>query len=139
MCLFTVNHTKTPLHFSRWFEHQTNNSLQQHGKTHICLGFETMSLSSYWRINRINQLFTHMKLGRKSAVQRPSINSVGRVQFSHMKLKNDDDVRTMFSIFGPYNTKGMIELYTLLVRSFEYIQKSLIQTRNYKERPMNYE
>jgi len=32
--------------------------------------------------------------------QFPSIDSAGRVLFSQMKLRNDDDVRTMFSIFG---------------------------------------
>ncbi|AES90434.1 hypothetical protein MTR_4g091120 [Medicago truncatula] len=80
------------------------------------------------QLNQINCPLNHKNTGRMESVeyQRPSINSVGRVQLSHMKLKNDDDARTMFSIFGPYNTKGMIELDTLLVKSFEYIQKSLI-------------
>ncbi|AES99779.1 hypothetical protein MTR_5g084630 [Medicago truncatula] len=50
-----------------------------------------------------------------------------------MKLGNEDDVRTMFSIFGQYNTKGLIELDASLVKSVEEIQKSLIQPRNYEE------
>jgi len=49
-----------------------------------------------------------------------------------MKLMNDD-VRTMFSIFGQYNTRWPIELDTSLVRSVEEIQKKLIRSRNYKE------
>jgi len=54
--------------------------------------------------------------------RRPSINSVERVHFSQMKLKNDD-VRTMFSIFCQYNTKRSIMLNASLVRSFEDIRK----------------
>ena len=50
-----------------------------------------------------------------------------------MKLKNDDDMRTMFLIFGQYSTKGPIKLDASLVRSVEEIQKSLIWHRNYKE------
>jgi hypothetical protein len=50
-----------------------------------------------------------------------------------MKLANDDDVRTMFSIFGQHSTKGPIELDASLVRSAETILKSLIRPRNYEE------
>ncbi|AET02776.1 hypothetical protein MTR_8g052040 [Medicago truncatula] len=49
-----------------------------------------------------------------------------------MKLVNDDGLRTMFLIFGKYNTKGPIKLDASLVKSIEQILKSLI-------RPMNYE
>ncbi|MCI94974.1 hypothetical protein A2U01_0116272, partial [Trifolium medium] len=41
----------------------------------------------------------------------------GTVLFTNMKLHNDDDVRTMFSIFSQYMTKGPIELDAKLVRS----------------------
>jgi len=51
---------------------------------------------------------------------------------SRMKLTNDDDVRTMFSVFGQHSTRGPIELDASLVRSAEQILKSL-------HRPMNYE
>jgi len=50
-----------------------------------------------------------------------------------MKLANDDDVRTMFFVFGQHNTRGPIELDASLVRSAEQIQKSLIRPRNYEE------
>ncbi|KEH32285.1 hypothetical protein MTR_4g119680 [Medicago truncatula] len=65
--------------------------------------------------------------------RQPSTDSVGSMRFSRMKLMNDDDVRTMFSIFGQYNTRGSIELDTSLVRSVEQIQKSLIRPRYYEE------
>ena len=42
---------------------------------------------------------------------------------------NDDDVRTMLSIFGQYSIRGLIEL----VRYVEQIHKSLIRLRNYEE------
>jgi len=63
----------------------------------------------------------------------PLSNSVGSLRFSRMKLTNDDDVRTMFSVFDQHSTRGPIELDASLVRSTEQIQKSLIQPKNYKE------
>ncbi|KEH41036.1 hypothetical protein MTR_1g041105 [Medicago truncatula] len=56
----------------------------------------------------------------------PSISSIRVVQFSQMKLMNDNDVRTMFSIFGQCSTKCPIELNTSFVRTFNDIHKSLI-------------
>ncbi|AES77305.1 hypothetical protein MtrunA17_Chr7g0216451 [Medicago truncatula] len=50
-----------------------------------------------------------------------------------MKFVNDNNMITMFSIFGHYNTRGPIELDASLVRSFEQIQKILIRPMNYKE------
>jgi len=44
-----------------------------------------------------------------------------------MKLMNDDDVKTMFSILNQYSNKWSIELDASLVRSFQDIKKSLIQ------------
>ena len=49
-----------------------------------------------------------------------------------MKLTNNDDVRTMFSVFAQHSTRGPIELDASLVRSAEKILKSL-------HRPMIYE
>ena len=60
-------------------------------------------------------------------------DSAGSVWFSQMKLMNDDDVRTMFSIFGQFSTRGPIELDASLVRYVEHIQQSLIRPRNYEE------
>jgi len=65
--------------------------------------------------------------------RRPSMDSAGSVRFSWMKLMNDNDVRTMFSIFGQFSTRGLIELNISLVRCVEHIQQSLIQPRNYEE------
>ena len=54
-------------------------------------------------------------------------------RFSRMKFTNDNDVRTMFSVFGQHSTRGPIELDASLVRSAEHILKSLHRPRNYKE------
>jgi len=67
------------------------------------------------------------KKGDNVGYQRPSIDSTERFQFSQMMLKNDDDVRSMFSIFGRHNTFSTIELDVSLLRSFEDILKSLIE------------
>ncbi|MCH94309.1 hypothetical protein A2U01_0015267, partial [Trifolium medium] len=53
--------------------------------------------------------------------RRLSVCSDGTVWFTDMKLQKDGDVRTMFSIFSQYNTKGPIELDATLVRSVQYI------------------
>jgi len=50
-----------------------------------------------------------------------------------MKLTNEDDVRTMFSIFDLHNTRGPIELDASLVRSTEQILKSFIQPKTYED------
>jgi len=50
-----------------------------------------------------------------------------------MKLTNDDDVRTMFSVFAQDSTRGPIELDASLVRSAEQILKSMHRPRNYEE------
>ena len=50
-----------------------------------------------------------------------------------MKLTNEDDVRTMFSLSAQYSTRGPIELDASLVRSAEQILKSLHRSRNYEE------
>jgi len=65
--------------------------------------------------------------------RRPSIGSARSVQFTRMKLMNDDDVRTMFSIFDQFSTRGLIEFDISLVRYVEHIQQSLIRPRNYEE------
>ena len=54
------------------------------------------------------------------------------VRLSRMKLKNDNDVRTMFSVFGQHSIRGPIELDASLVRSAKQIQK-MIRRRNYEE------
>jgi hypothetical protein len=42
-----------------------------------------------------------------------------------MKIQNDADVRTMFSIFSQYNRKGPIELDAKLTRSVNAILECL--------------
>jgi len=48
----------------------------------------------------------------------------GRITFSRSKLKNDEDVRKMFSIFGQCSMFPTIEMDALLLRSPEDILKS---------------
>ncbi|MCI37307.1 hypothetical protein A2U01_0058531, partial [Trifolium medium] len=59
--------------------------------------------------------------------RKSSMASEGRVTFNNMKLQNDDDIRTMFSIFSQYNTKKPIELDATLTRSVEAIFASCIE------------
>jgi len=63
----------------------------------------------------------------------PLFDSAESLWLSRMKLKNDDDVRTMFFVFGQHGTRGSIELDASLIRSVEQIQKSLIRPRHYEE------
>ena len=63
----------------------------------------------------------------------PLFDSAGSLRLSRMKLTNDDDVRTMFSVFGQHSTRGPIELDASLVRSAKQILKSLHRPRSYEE------
>jgi len=87
------------------------------------------------QLNQINRQLNHKDTRRVDGVEYrcSSTDSVRTLRFSRMKLKNDDDMRSMFSIFGQYITKRLVELYTSLVWSVEQIQKSLIRPRNYEE------
>jgi len=87
------------------------------------------------QLNQINIELNYRDTQRVDGVEywRPLINSAESVRFSWMKLMSDDDVRTMFSIFGQFSTRGPIELDASLVRSMEHIQQSLIRPRNYEE------
>jgi hypothetical protein len=84
------------------------------------------------QLNQINLELNYRDTRRVDGVEsrRPSIDSAGSVRFSQMKLMNDD-VRTMFLIFGQNSTRGPIELGALLIRSIEHIQQSSIRPRNY--------
>jgi len=87
------------------------------------------------QLDQISRQLNHRDTRRVDCVdyRRPSSDLAGTLWFSRMKLVNDDDVRTMVSIFSQYSIKGSIELDTPLVRSVEEIQKSLIRLRNYEE------
>ena len=86
------------------------------------------------QLNQINLELNYRDTQRVNNVEyrRSSTDSGGSVQFIQMKLSSDDDdVRTMFSIFCQYSTRVPIELDLSLVRYVEHIQQSLI--RNYEE------
>jgi len=55
--------------------------------------------------------------------RRPSIDAARNVRFTQMKLMNDDDVRTMFSIFDQFSIRGLIEFDISLVRYVEIFNK----------------
>ena len=86
-------------------------------------------------LDQINRQLNHRDTMRVVGVEYrcPLSDSAGSLCFSQMKLTNDDDVRTMFSVFAQHSTRGLIELDTLLVRSDEQILKSLHRPRNYEE------
>jgi hypothetical protein len=88
--------------------------------------------------HQLSQLNGHLNshdVSRVTGVEylRSSVCSDGNVLFTNMKLQNDGDVRTMFSIFSQYSTKGLIELYTTLMRSFQDICSSLNRSRTLDE------
>ncbi|AES90849.1 cytochrome b6/F complex subunit VIII [Medicago truncatula] len=86
-------------------------------------------------LDQINRQLNHKDTRRVDGVQYrcPLSDLAESLRFSRMKLKNDNDVRTMFSVFGQHNTRGSIELDFSLVRFAEQILKSLHRTRNYEE------
>ena len=86
-------------------------------------------------LNQINRQLNHRDTRRVVGVDYrcPLSNSVGSLCFSRMKLTNDDDVRTMFSVFAQHSTRGPIELNASFVRSVEQILKSLPRPRNFEE------
>ncbi|KEH33740.1 hypothetical protein MTR_3g451900 [Medicago truncatula] len=59
-------------------------------------------------LDQINRRDTRRVVGVKYRC--PFSDSAGSLCFNQMKLTNDDDVRTMFSVFGQHNTRGPIEL-----------------------------
>ena len=86
-------------------------------------------------LDQINRQLNHRDTRRVVGVEYrcPLSDSAGSLRFSRMKLTNDGDVRTMFSVFGQHSTRGPIELDASLVRSVEQILKSLRRPRNYEE------
>ena len=86
-------------------------------------------------LDQINRQLNHRDTRRVVGVEYrcPLSDSAGSLRFSRMKLANDGDVRTMFSVFGQHITRGLIELDASLVRSDEQILKSLHRPKNYEE------
>jgi len=81
------------------------------------------------QLDQINWRLNHRDTRRVDDVgyRRPSIDSAGILQFGQMMLKNDNDERSMFSIFGQHNMFSMVELDASLLTSSKDILKSLIQ------------
>jgi len=80
------------------------------------------------QLDEINQRLNHIDTSRVEYVwyERPSFDSDGRLSFSRPELTNDD-MRSMFSIFGQHSMFPRIEMDATLLRLHEDILKSLIQ------------
>ena len=63
-------------------------------------------------LDQINRQLNHRDTRRVVGAEYrcPLFDTVGSLRFSQIKLTNDDDVRTMFSVFGQHSTRGPIEL-----------------------------
>ena len=57
--------------------------------------------------------------------ERPTLDD-GRIMFTRLELKNDDDVRSMFSIFWQHSMFPWIDMFVTLLRSTEDILNNLI-------------
>jgi len=57
--------------------------------------------------------------------ERPTLDD-GRITFSRLELKNDDDVRSIFLIFWQHNMVVVIDMFVTLQRSTKDILNSLI-------------
>jgi len=51
--------------------------------------------------------------------RRPSADLAGRMQLTQMKIRSDDDMRMMYSIFGQYSSKDSIKLDASLIKFVE--------------------
>jgi len=78
-------------------------------------------------LDQINRQLNHRDTRRVVGVEYrcPLSDLAKSLRFIRMKLTNDDDVRTMFSVFGQHSTRGPIELDTSLVRSVEQISEKI--------------
>jgi len=72
-------------------------------------------------MDQINRQLNHRDTRRVVGVEYrcPLSDSAGSLRFSWKKLTNDDNVRTMFFVFGQHSTRGSIELDASLVRFAE--------------------
>jgi len=64
------------------------------------------------------------RLVEYSWYERPTLDD-GRITFSRLELSNDDEVRSMFSIFWQHNMFPWIDMFVTLLRSPEDILNSL--------------
>lgn len=94
--------------------------------------FGSMLMLVYSEINRsLNQWDTR----RVDSVKycHTSFDSNESVEFTQIKLWNDDDLKIMFFIFGRYNLQGPIKLDAFLVNFCYDIRENLIRYNTYEE------
>jgi hypothetical protein len=84
------------------------------------------------QLDEINQGLNPGDTGRVEYVwyERPTLDD-DRITFSRLEIKNNDDVRSMFSIFWQHNMFPWIGMFVTLLRSPEDILNSLIPPENY--------
>ncbi|AES75768.1 hypothetical protein MTR_6g059370 [Medicago truncatula] len=78
-------------------------ALQRGTPPHVFRTLTDVTLSGLKdQLDQINRQLNHRDTRRVDDLEYrcPSTDSVGTVRFGRMNLGNDDDVRTMFSIFG---------------------------------------
>lgn len=87
------------------------------------------------QLDQINGHLNHIEPRRVDHVEyrRQSIDSDGSSNFTQMKLWNDDNVRTMFSTFDQYSSKGLIELDNSIVWYFYDIWESMIRSKTHEK------
>ncbi|XP_045796116.1 uncharacterized protein LOC123890528 [Trifolium pratense] len=101
------------------------------GNTNLFRIHEQVSLSDLkQQLTQINRRlnFRDPRTVTDVEYRRPSrISNNGTMLFTHVKLHNNDDVRTMFSVFSEYRSYVPIELDAELVRSVENILSCMIR------------
>lgn len=51
----------------------------------------------------------------------PSIDNEGKSRFIKFELKKDEDLKTMWSTYHRYETKGLVEMYAIIARFIDDI------------------
>ncbi|KAK2381140.1 hypothetical protein QL285_068772 [Trifolium repens] len=117
-------------------EHPHSCGVLQRGNVNLFRLHVDVSLGDLkHQLIQLNGCVNHRDQRRVTDIEyrRPSVCSDGTVLFTSMKLQTDGDVRTMFSIFSQFMTKGPIEQDTRLVRSVEDKCSNLIRPRTFDE------
>jgi len=99
----------------------------------VCVRFNggNPQMFKVWYINvTLDEINQRLNPGDTKSVKyiwyEPPMLDDGRITFSRLELKNDDDVRSMFSIFWQYIMVSLIDMFVTLQRSTEDILNSLI-------------
>lgn len=61
----------------------------------------------------------------------PSIDNEGKIEFNNFELKTGANLRAVWNIFSSLETKLVIEVDAIILRSIKYIMKMLKRTEEY--------